>query len=256
MADPAPGQALVLIATPVHGGVASSSVTLAYHSTLLSIVRDRHVRVLPCAYGTEPVRARSRLVRQALAETEATHVLWWDADVGPAHGDAASLARLIGRLVSLGEDMVGCLYPKKRIARWGPETHAYDYPLALATDARVDPRGCCEVEGLPGGFLLTSRGCLDRMVSHYREALGFLDVVDGQTAPTVALWQLARVPDEPGGLLLGDDFAFCHRWRAMGGRCVLYVGPDSELCHVGGHVYQGHAEGYCGATHDVGLTDR
>ena len=82
------------------------------------------------------------------------------------------------------------------------------------------------------------------MVEHYRAALTFVDVADGVQAPTVALYQLVRHPDTAEGLLLGEDYSFCHRWRAMGGRCWLYVGTDSELGHVGMHLYQGHREGY------------
>jgi hypothetical protein len=230
----------ILIATPVQGSPHSASVAAGYHQAVLALVRDSHFNVLPAVYGKDVVRARSRVVRQFL-ETTATHLLWWDADVVVP---GARAGRLIARLVALGEDFVGCTYPKKRIVRWGAEATAYDYPISLAADGEVDARGCCEVEGLPLGFTLCSRATLERMVERYAD-LAITDVVDGVRYRTVPLFQLVREPDEPGGLLLGEDYSFAHRWRAMGGRCLLYVGADCELGHVGGHLYQGTAAGFC-----------
>ncbi len=238
----------ILIATPVAGSIASASVAVGYHQAVLGLVRDRHFRVLPCAYGRDVVRVRSRLVRQVLADSAATHVLWWDSDVTIG---AEQAGRLVSRLVSIGEPFVGCTYPKKAI-HWDrlgevddgrePEDDAYDYPISLAADARADARGCVEVEGLPLGFALCRRDMLEAMAARYAAAETFLDVAGPERAPTVALFGLVRTPD---GLLLGEDYSFAWRWRQMGGKVLLYVGPDCELGHVGAHLFQGSRAGFC-----------
>ena len=244
LATPAAADVRILIATPVYGSAKSASVAVAYHMAVTSLVRDSHFGILPAVYGCDVIRARSRVVRQFLEETSATHLLWWDADTAV---DAAQAGRLVARLVDSGEAFVGCTYPKKRV-HWGRgpgEESAYDYPISLAKDGAVDEHACCSVEGLPLGFALCTRSMLQAMARHYGDELGFVDVLEGRSIPTVALFQLARVPDTREGLLLGEDYSFSHRWRAMGGRCALYVGEDCELGHVGSHVFQGHREGYC-----------
>lgn len=232
----------ILIATPVYGSARSASVTVAYHSTVIQLVRDTHFDLLPAVYGCDVIRARSRVVRQFL-ESSCTHLLWWDADTAV---DPVQAGRLVGRLIDSGEAFVGCTYPKKSI-HWGRgpgEENAYDYPISLSSDGEVDEHACCSVEGLPLGFALCSRAMLQAMVRHFTDELGFIDVVNGRSTPTVALFNLCRVPDTVEGFLLGEDYSFSHRWRLMGGRCALYVGDDCELGHVGSHVFQGHREGY------------
>lgn len=242
----------ILIATPVHGRLESVSIALGYHNAILGVVagRDPHYRVVPCVYGADLVRARSRLVREFLS-TDCTHLLWWDADVVASTDQAG---RLIARLVETGHALVGCVYPKKRI-HWDhladlaagrsvdPEALAYDYPFRLAKDAKVDVTRCVEVEGLPMGFTLCSRRLLSGMVHYYREILGFIDLVGDERAPTAALFQLMFKDVGGERLLLGEDYSFCERARFLGERAMLYVGEDSALGHVGTHLYQGRREG-------------
>lgn len=235
----------IVIATPTVGSPSTASIATGYHMALLGLVRDTHFKILAAVHSCDIVRARSRLVRQFLAETDGTHLLWWDADTCLT---SAQAGRLLGRLVSLDEPFVGCTYPKKSI-RWGRgsgEDKAYDYPISLVENSTVDDRAVAPVEGLPLGFALCTRSMLQKMVDRYRPELEFTDVATNPSgrsiqAQTVALFQLTIHE----GLLLGEDYAFSHRWRQMGGKFLLYVGEDCELGHLGAHMFQGHRAGYC-----------
>lgn len=36
---------------------------------------------------------------------------------------------------------------------------------------------------------------------------------------------------------LGEDFAFCKRWRSLGGKCHAYI--EATIAHIGEHQYIG-----------------
>lgn len=129
-----------------------------------------------------------------------------------------------------------------------PESGAYDYPISVPwdeTEKKEVVGGCLKVDGLPLGFTLLSRAMLETMCDHYAATLTFDDVVEGKSAPTVALFQLMIEPNpRDGRRLLGEDYSFAARWRAIGGEVFLFLGPDSELAHVGTIVMQGTREGF------------
>ena len=243
---------LIVIGTPCYGTPDTASVSAAYHMAVANLVRDSHFRLLPAVYGCDLVRGRSRLVRQFL-ETRATHLLFWDEDISLT---AEHAGRLIARMVEADHAFVACTYPKKKLQicraiRALGEATAEELRHRAVVDALYDyayrsetshpcVRGCVEVDGLPLGFALATRDMLATMVDRYRGTLGFGDVVDGVTTPTVALFQL--VIDD--GRLLGEDYSFSRRWRDIGGACQLYVGADCELVHIGKHAFEASRGGY------------
>jgi hypothetical protein len=101
----------------------------------------------------------------------------------------------------------------------------------------MDTDGFMEVEEAPAGFMCIRRSVLETMIA--------------------LLPQLAYVPDAPPdsplhgrcyrffdvmveretGRYLAEDYAFCRRWRDLGGR--IYVDMQSKLAHHGSHVYRG-----------------
>ena len=259
------GEPLILIATPVYGTPDTGSVTAAHHMAVSSLLRLSQFTILPAVFGCDLVRGRSRLVRQFLEETTATHLLWWDADVSCP---GAQAARLVARMVESGHPFVGCTYARKRLRfdrideAFGqlsvPERETVDVGELVAqkgyeyaySASQPNPcvSGCVEIDALPMGFALCSRGMLQGMVDHYflsptpfaASDLVFDDIVDGTSKPTVALFQL-MIRDR---MLLGEDYSFCARWRDMGGKVQLWAGADCELTHVGAHAYVGRREGY------------
>jgi hypothetical protein len=246
---------VLYLATPVFGTHLTAQVNVNYHHTLLALAKSPQIQFLPCCFATDIVRARSRLCRQFLQETSGTHLLFWDADVTVPSPPQAS--RLINHLIQADKDVVGCTYPLRRVSLAGaakaaaegrnPESGAYDYPLHTdwaADENRTVTNGCLKVAGLPLGFTLVKRACLETMTEHYAPTLTFDDEVDGKVTPTVALFQLLVETKNGRRSLLGEDYSFATRWRAIGGEVNLYLGPDSDLIHVGAIPLHGSREGF------------
>jgi hypothetical protein len=241
----------LLVATPTRGNPA-----MAYTSTLLRLLAaaefdavDGFELLSAWLWTEDVVRVRSRYVR-AFLETDCTHLLFLDDDVS-----SDEPARLVAGMLAADRDVVCAPYPKRdgvdfaRVKQvWKThdipaEAAAYRYAMHLlggVAKLEVEADQCAEVEGIGLGCSLIKRGALESMVERYREELGFDDVVNGQAAPTVALFQLilrARA-------LLSEDYSFCTRWRAMGGKVHMYLGPGAPVHHHGAHVYRGSLEAF------------
>lgn len=231
----------ILIGTPVDGHPDSATVTLAYHRAVMETMSFPDVcsvdsfQFLPL----DIVRARSRILKYFVDST-CEYVLYWDRD--NAHKSAP---RLIHAMLSADVPMIGCTYPGKSTDWDKVEAYAAEHPGASAaqleasglrwvlnaTDAKMES-GIAEVDGLGFGFMLIRRDCAEAMVAAYPE-LTFVD----KGVPTVAAFMPMIMPD---GRLLSEDYAFCERWRRIGGKVHMIAMP---VDHIGGHVYHGHAVG-------------
>lgn len=75
--------------------------------------------------------------------------------------------------------------------------------------------------------------------------LRFMDLDRGQLRETVALFQLLGGRGAEGASpLASEDASFCARWRDMGGKVWMYLGPGSPVDHAGEHVYHGRVEAF------------
>jgi hypothetical protein len=138
-------------------------------------------------------------------ESAATHMLCIDSDIGWTPADAQAL-------LATRKDFISGCYPKKQ-----PNPTV---PAKLTGHRQGD---IWEAEYVPGGFLLLSRACVERMVGAYR-ALEYKR--DG-----MKLWALWSSLFIDGETYAGEDVAFCNRWRALGGQVWLHQGV--ALKHYG-----------------------
>lgn len=256
----------ILIATPTPGQCPEAArVCYGYARLLRRIAQDiEHVDVLDpeeiddVGYGTDLVRARSRIVHQAIAHARGyTHVLWWDSDV------IVDDPGVLRAMLATGKDLIGAPYTRKglrvdRVTKWinalgdkpvvDADVYAqlYDFPARAGdvdgpTTVRRDG-DCLEVEGLGMGFFLTSTAALRALTARYREAFSF--GIRGERM--VALFQLV-LPSErgagPTGELLSEDYSFQMRAREAGFLTWCYVGPGTPLGHAGDHVFRGVRSG-------------
>jgi len=63
---------------------------------------------------------------------------------------------------------------------------------------------------------------------------------------TTALFQLLN---RDGMTLASEDMSFAQRWRDIGGKVWMYIGPGSPIAHYGRAKYQGQIDDL-GFTHD------
>ena len=230
----------------MYGKPEAATVAWGYHNALCNFMRHPDVAMLGghLTLNCDLVRARSRIVRMFL-ETDNTDLLMWDSDVVPRDMNA------IHAMVASEKDVIALPYPRKAL-HWevvadnvrdedeqtlhgrqtGAELEGYglDWPVRILDQKHVD--GIARVSEVGLGFTLVRRHVLEKMVTRYKDELGFIDSIEGRRWPTVALFQLYL----KDGDLLSEDYSFCRRWREMGGDVHLLIDPAR---HIGTYSFGG-----------------
>lgn len=163
-------------------------------------------------------RARNSLVALMMEIPESTHLMFIDADIG---FDPVDIVRLIAHDL----DVVGGVYPMKQY----PLRYAFN---PLTKGAETDIPGVQQVKDLATGFMLIKRSVIERMIEHYPETRYHPDVdIGDRNFKLYALFD-TEVQD---GKYVSEDFVFCRRWRAIGGK--VHIDDTIVLKHLGQHTY-------------------
>ncbi|MDO8605491.1 MAG: hypothetical protein Q7R40_03045 [Phaeospirillum sp.] len=234
----------IKIATPCYGGL----VTQHY---MLSVVRlmqegpglgfDVGLSLL----GGDALvsRARSTLVADFMDSPEATHLLFIDADI-------SFEPEQVRRLLAAGKDFAAALYPVKMVD-WARlpqrvvegetlQTAGLSYVGTLCKDKEltVDGRFATGIYA-GGGFQLVRRAVIQRMFEAYPETR--FTATHAYPAPPSAsphLYALFEsMLDPETGAYVSEDYAFCRRWRNLGGE--IWLDLDSRLTHTGPQNFAG-----------------
>jgi len=237
-----------LILTPCYGGMVTSEyASSALKLTAAMIAAGIKARISLWPGASLITRARNEALVQFLSSPSLTHVIWIDADVG-FEPDA------VFRLLLADKDVIAGAYPQKRFwavpndvsEKLTPSERAaaqLRYPVngsrpdgsMLPLD--VDGDGLLEVAEAPTGFMCIKRGVLERMIEAYPN---LKYVPDGPPNPAkeAHCYRFFDVMVEPEtNRYLSEDFAFCRRWRDIGG--AVFIDSTARLRHVGTHVYHG-----------------
>jgi hypothetical protein len=207
----------IFIATPTADGQECAAYGLSMR--VLQAFPPCELVIPMSIYDQDLVRVRSRYVADFL-ESDASHLLYVDADIGWSPD-------VVRGMLAAGEDYVCAPYRRKC------EQTRYPVVLLPGADPTIRENHTTEVGGCGLGMTLLSRAMLERMVEHYWR-LTFRDRAKGDRR-TVALFQLIIADEE----LLSEDLSFGRRWRAMGGKIWLYLGPGSPVDHYGSKRYVG-----------------
>jgi len=213
--------AKVLIATPSIDGKYESAFLVGLFDTMRSLRENGALsQFAEEKYTADIALARNKLLA-AFLRTDCTHMLMIDADMG-WNFDA------VIRLFFAKKDVVAVAGPKKRY----PLSFAANYtdvagnPLNLTYDNET---ATMEVSEIGMAFCLITRQCAERMVQAYPE-LRYIGITG---EPESALFN----PMVAHQRFFSEDFAFCARWRAIGGQ--VFMAPDVPLSHVGSHTFKG-----------------
>jgi hypothetical protein len=231
----------IFLATPCYGGL----ITHRYFHSVLNLVLHSaaagpRITVETLAGDSLIPRARNTLVAKFLAHPTATHLLFVDADIGFEPGQLA-------RLLALDEDIAACLYPLKRmdwdndaVARARAGELISTAPLRYVGKPADSPerRGAFVTASYAGsGFMLIRRGAITRLAEahpelHCAAAHATLD------APAEHLFALFDTTIDPETRhYLSEDYTFCARWRALGGK--IWLDTKSILSHSGTYEFVG-----------------
>ena len=235
----------IVIATPCYGGL----VTTAYAHSLLLLqhaCRTNGVELTWLLGSSDALitRARADLVTAFLDIPDATHLLFIDADIGfePAQ---------VFRLLSFGVDVAAGAYPLKAIDwdkvrraisenRPRPECSGLNYVFGFEDPSRIVTRqGFALARNVGNGFLMIRREAITKLCAanpqlQYKKVHARNDV--RKDSPNrFALFD--TMIDHATGEYLSEDFAFCRRWRDLGGE--IWLDLESKLTHVGAMRFVG-----------------
>jgi hypothetical protein len=237
----------VLWATPCYVSAVSmhyvtSMFELTHESLRLGLQSSLHMRAESLV-----TRGRNEIVKFFLMHPEYTHLFWIDADL--AFRPSAAI-----RLLLSDHDVAAGIYPIKRLnwpARGLPEGTTQEVFESLYTDYPfnavahgVEPLqkfmtddGFVEVAEAPTGFMVIKRHVFTRMMQGYPELNYVPDGPPGNPQQPYYWLFFDCMMDPDSRRYLSEDYAFCRRWRDIGGK--VHADMHSDLGHLGQHLFQG-----------------
>lgn len=212
----------IMIGVPSVSGSYESVFMASLFATLRFLAeKGVGVEMLEEKYNADITMARSKLFTAFLRSPRATHLLMIDADMG---WDTGAVSRLIGAK----KDLVCVAGPKKFYPLKFAANHTDEAgrPLPIVFDRAS---GTVEVSEVGMAFALLSREAATKIAAGFPELTYRNLMGEPEYAPFI--------PMIAHGRYFAEDFAFCARWRALGG--TVHICPDVKLKHVGHHTFEG-----------------
>jgi hypothetical protein len=211
----------VFIAIPAYTGQLHMATVRSLMTDIIALIQRGDKFTLYDDCGSALIGdTRGVLVAQFLA-SDADVMVFLDNDIC---WEAGALLKLIDHPV----DCVAGGYRHRR----DPESYSIVWRTDVA-QLHADPQtGLLEVWGVPAGFLKLSRKMLIEMVEQYPDTEFY-----AEQAPNKKAWALFD-PYRIGKHKMGEDIAFCRRWRDMGGK--VWLDPEIKMGHIGFKTFEGH----------------
>ncbi len=236
----------VFIATPCFGGL----VTQAYMQSVIALMQHAgqapmHMTLALLGNDALITRSRNTLVSSFLNDSTATHLLFVDADI-------SFEPEQVTRMLKADKDVVAGMYPIKALdwditrlrpphSRESDEESALHYvgtPL-IGDEAQWDD-DFVTASYAGTGLILIKRAVIERLIAAYPElqygAIHSYPRTNRTPATQYALFEC--MIDADTGLYLSEDYAFCQRWRAIGGE--IWLDTAGKLTHTGPHSFPGN----------------
>ena len=182
-----------------------------------------------------------------------THLLFIDSDIDFKFDT-------IIKMLKFDKEIIACPYPMKHI-HWEQIWERLElgkiktkeelmragfiYPIKM--DGLVDDvkkeisvvNGLIEVSHAPTGCMLIKRQVFDKMIKAYPNLRIDQDtIINGKAQKNEYMYNFfdtIHVPESKK--YYGEDFGFCKKWVAIGGKCYCYI--DDYITHVGEYQYNG-----------------
>lgn len=244
----------ILIATPMYGGMCAGVFTDAL-SQVFHLAGKYGLSVQFRQIGNESLitRARNGMAHYFLKETNCTHLLFIDADIGFNPIDLFSLAAQADQ--ETGKSIVCATYPKKgidwsmikRAVQAGAadndpdnlEALGLDFPfdIELGSKTTFDLNSVMEVRYAGTGFMMIRRDVFEDLEPHLKDQryLSTKPDKDGKADMVTAFFDC--IIDDKTNVYLSEDYTFCIRAREVGHK--IWICPWIKLGHVGTHIYKG-----------------
>lgn len=244
----------ILIGTPCFGGLLHNGYfqsMLELSSTFTKLGLQYEVLTI----GNESLiqRARNGIVAKFLADSNATHLMFIDADI------TFSWISIVKLLLGSKEVSGGC-YPKKCF-NWDKIKHNHiknpnlrdDELMAKSLDYVFNPiyykdgnniiikveNGMAQVKEIGTGFMMIHKTAIHKMIEKFPETKYKNNVAgygqDNMGDYFYALFDCAI--DPVSHVYLSEDYLFCKRWIDIGGE--LWLDINTNLNHTGLIDYKG-----------------
>lgn len=255
------GKPQLHILTPCYGGMVYVNFCNRIMKTM-EVLSAAGISVLCEMMSNESLitRARNNLIAKSMSYDTMTHVLFIDADITWEPED-------IIKLMLHDRELVGGIYPFKHyFLNWlTPEfldnldkRHEKYYNKSIGKREfleqnllkyniihKADNGGqitfqgdLIEIDSLPTGFMMIKKECIEKMMAAYPETKHDSDGDYLKPEHNKYLYALfdCYIKD---GRYLSEDWAFCDRWKKIGGQVYADVAialSHTGLCHHGGRL--------------------
>lgn len=189
--------------------------------------RGGRTSIIDDCFGADICGSRN-VVAARFLHGNGTHLMFIDNDVSAAKG-------AITRLIDFDVDLVAGVYPKRQ----DPIT----FPMRFlpGTDGpQGHESGLLEVAGVAGGFVCIRRNVIEKMHAAHPE-LEYLSRFS-PTGKARAIFDHYWHEDHEGRHRLSEDYAFCERWRNLGGKVL--IDPQILMAHTGLKEFSGKLMDY------------
>lgn len=227
----------LFLATPVYGQM----VTMQYHVSVLRFANEYQGGLMSVPHSSSAVHSARNVLAAMFLESDSDALLFVDAD-------QQFTPETVYHLINAKKDVVGVACARKILdwkllqaaaERGEKDLEPWGYTLNVELGGRdtfaIDEDGCIEVPAIGTGMMLIQRHVLEQMSAWYQDLIHTRDI------PTPEGGKVRRIcglftPYVKDGRERADDFAFCERWREMGGK--VHVSYHAEMGHVGPHTFR------------------
>ena len=232
----------LFVVTPCMG-----TLMLSYVKSILELQSFCHAKKIVSKFHmvqSSMVTQGRNLCVQAFLQSNYSHMLFLDSDI---EFDATSIFFMI----NANKDVVLTPYPMK-VFDWNKarrlnqktgrpiEECPHFYCLEFPDEKNiVSENGLCEITKGPAVCMLIKREVFDKMIKAYPEMkIKQKQLVNGLMSTSENVWNFFDTEfNKETGKFVGEDYAFCDRWTALGGK--IYANVEAYIIHWGYHGFHG-----------------
>jgi len=240
----------IFVATPVH-----SECSIHYTQALLKFQKQCMMNSIMVSFSllksSLVTQGRNLCVANFLKDpTNYTHLLFIDSDIDFKFDT-------IMKMLKFDREVIATPYPMKHI-HWDQiwdrvqkgkiknieqlKRAGHAFPIKLDNQKEKEipvVDGVIEVSHAPTGCMLIKKQVFDKMIKAYpNDKIEQATIVNGLAVIDEYNYNFFdTIHDPETKKYYGEDFGFCKKWTAIGGKCYCYVSDD--ITHVGEYAYNG-----------------
>jgi len=240
----------IFVATPVH-----SECSIHYTQALLKFQKQCMMNSIMVSFSllksSLVTQGRNLCVANFLKDpANYTHLLFIDSDIDFKFDT-------IMKMLKFDREVIATPYPMKHI-HWDQiwdrvqkgkiknieqlKRAGHAFPIKLDNQKGKEipvVDGVIEVSHAPTGCMLIKRQVFDKMIKAYpNDKIEQATIVNGIALIDEYNYNFFdTIHDPETKKYYGEDFGFCKKWTAIGGKCYCYVSDD--ITHVGEYAYNG-----------------